>query len=174
MRRLRIGISSCLLGNPVRWDGGHRLDRILMEALGKYAEWVAVCPEVESGLSVPRPAMQLTGDPNAPRLVTIETGIDYTDRLKDWAVKKIFELKQLGICGFVFKSRSPSCGIKGIEIYSENGTATVYGQGIFARMLIDGIAHLPVEDEEGLHDHMMREGFIESAYSFCGIKKRPV
>jgi len=114
--KIKLGISSCLLGNKVRYDGGHKLDHFLADTLGAYVDWVSVCPEVESGLSVPREAMHLVGDPEAPRLATIRSGVDHTSRMRRWAIKKVTALAAEDLCGFVFKSRSPSSGMRGVKI----------------------------------------------------------
>src|SRR5512143_1734368 len=105
---IKLGISSCLLGENVRYDGGHKLDHYLRDTLGQFVEWVPVCPEVECGLPVPREAMRLVGDPDAPRLVTRKTGIDHTERMTKWAGRKLAQLERQNLCGFVFKARSPS------------------------------------------------------------------
>jgi uncharacterized protein YbbK (DUF523 family) len=115
--KIRLGISSCLLGEKVRYDGGHKLDHFLKEALGKYVEWVAVCPEVEYGLPVPREAMRLEDGLPAPRLVTTRTKIDHTKGMLKWAGEKARELEEKELCGFVFKSRSPSSGMQGVQVY---------------------------------------------------------
>lgn len=148
---MRLGISSCLLGKRVRYDGGHKLDRYLAETLGKYVEWVPICPEVEAGLGVPREAMGLVGDPDAPRLVTRETGIDYTIRMRKWARQYLRDLKGEDLCGFVLKSRSPSCGLP---------------DGIFASILVSTFPELPIEDDAGLVRAARRENFIERIFVF--------
>jgi uncharacterized protein YbbK (DUF523 family) len=106
--KIRLGVSTCLLGDKVRYDGGHRWDRFITDTLGKYVDFVPVCPEVECGLGVPREAMRLVGDPEAPRLVTIHTNVDYTHRLLTWARQRVRELERENLCGFIFKSDSPS------------------------------------------------------------------
>jgi uncharacterized protein YbgA (DUF1722 family)/uncharacterized protein YbbK (DUF523 family) len=166
MNKIKLGISSCLLGNPVRYDGGHKLDRFLTETLGKYVEWVPVCPEVESGLPVPREAMHLVGSPEDPRLVTIRSGVDQTARMKRWAKKKIGKLEDEKLCGFVFKSRSPSSGMRGVKIYNENGMPHATGSGIFAHAFMNRFPLLPVEDEGRLHDPALRENFIERIFVY--------
>jgi uncharacterized protein YbgA (DUF1722 family)/uncharacterized protein YbbK (DUF523 family) len=125
-----------------------------------------VCPEVESGLPVPREAMHLAGDPEAARLVTIKTGIDHTDRMLRWAEKKLAELDKQDLCGFVFKSRSPSSGMQGVKIYSESGTAVRKGSGIFAKAFIARFPLVPVEDEGRLQDPGIRENFIERVFTY--------
>ena len=157
---LRIGISSCLLGNKVRYDGGHKLDRFLRDTLGAYVQFVPVCPEVECGLGMPREAMRLVGDVQSPRLRTIRSGEDMTDRMLAWAVEKNAWLSQQRLCGFIFKSRSPSSGLQGVKVYSETGMPSKKGVGIFARAFTQRFPLLPVEDDERLHDPELRENFI--------------
>jgi uncharacterized protein YbgA (DUF1722 family)/uncharacterized protein YbbK (DUF523 family) len=166
MNKITLGISSCLLGNPVRYDGGHKLDHFLTDTLGRYVEWVPVCPEVESGLPVPREAMHLVGDPEAPRLVTVRSGVDHTARMRKWAKKKVAELETEDLCGFVFKSRSPSSGMRGVKIYTEAGIPNATGSGLFAKAFMDTFPLLPVEDEGRMHDPGLRENFIERAFVY--------
>ncbi|MBW1989082.1 MAG: DUF523 and DUF1722 domain-containing protein [Deltaproteobacteria bacterium] len=161
---IRLGISSCLLGNPVRYNGGHKLDRCLRDELGKYVDWVPVCPEVECGLGVPREAMHLTGDPAAPRLVTSRTGVDHTERMLSWASRRLDELEAEGLCGFVFKSRSPSSGMRGVKVYTKAGMPSKTGPGLFAGAFMERFPLLPVEDEDRLKDPILRENFIERIF----------
>ncbi len=164
--KIKLGISSCLLGQRVRYDGGHKLDHFLVDTLGKFVEWVAVCPEVESGLPVPREAMRLVGSPDAPRLVTIRTGADHTSRLARWSDRKLSELEEAGLCGFVFKSRSPSSGIRDVKIYTPAGVPSQKGAGIFGKAFIKRFPLLPAEDEGRLNDPVLRENFIERVFVF--------
>jgi len=166
MNKILLGISSCLLGNNVRYDGGHKLDHFLVDTLGQYVDWVPVCPEVESGLPVPREAMHLIGDPEDPRLVTIRTGVDHTARMKRWAKKRTTELEKEGLCGFVFKSRSPSSGMRGVKIYTDAGMPNTTGSGIFAHAFMKEFPLLPVEDEGRMHDPGLRENFIERVFVY--------
>lgn len=166
MKKIKLGISSCLLGNPVRYDGGHKLDHFLTDTLGAYVDWIPVCPEVECGLLVPREAMHLVGDAGAPRLVTIRTGVDHTRRMRQWAKKKVTALAAEDLCGFVFKSRSPSSGMRGVKIYSPEGMQISTGAGIFAKAFQDRFPLLPVEDEGRLHDPGLRENFIERVFVY--------
>ncbi len=166
MEKIKIGISSCLLGEKVRYDGGHKLDRYIVDTLGQYFEWVSVCPEVEYGLSVPREAMRLIGDPEAPHLVTIRTKIDHTDGMLKWAEKrlKLFEKEEL--CGFIFKSKSPSSGISGVKVYNNSGIPIKKGMGIFAKAFINRFPLIPVIDDGRLHDPLLRENFIERVFVY--------
>ena len=166
MEKIKLGISSCLLGEKVRYDGGHKLDHFLTDTLGAYVDWVPICPEVESGLPVPREAMHLMSDPEAPRLVTIRSGVDHTSRMRQWANKKINVLASENLCGFVFKSKSPSSGMRGVKIYSPEGGPVGTGSGIFAKAFQDRFPLLPVEDEGRLHDPALRENFIERVFTF--------
>ena len=120
---IRLGISSCLLGNDVRYDGSNSRDRFITDTLGQYVEYVPVCPEVECGMSVPREAMHLLGDPDHPRLVTVRTGKDYTDQMVSWATRRVAELKREDLCGFIFKKGSPSSGMVRVKVYNEKGMA---------------------------------------------------
>ena len=164
-KNIRLGISSCLLGENVRYDGGHNLDRFLTDTLGQYVEYVPVCPEVECGLSVPRESMHLEGDPDSPRLVTTRTKQDMTDRMVQWAKKRVVELEKEDLCGFIFKSNSPSSGMERIKVYDEKGMSVKKGVGIFARIFMDHFPLLPVEDEGRLHDPKLRENFIERIFT---------
>jgi uncharacterized protein YbgA (DUF1722 family)/uncharacterized protein YbbK (DUF523 family) len=165
MKKIKLGISTCLLGENVRYDEGHKLDRFLTDTLGQYVEYVPVCPEVECGLPVPREAMHLEGDPDSPRLMTLKTKQDMTERMVQWAVKRVVELEKEDLCGFIFKSESPSSGMERIKVYNEKGMPAKKGVGIFARIFMDYFPLLPVEDEGRLHDPNLRENFIERIFT---------
>jgi uncharacterized protein YbbK (DUF523 family) len=160
-----LGISACLLGEKVRYDSGHKWDRFLTDTLGKYVEFVPVCPEVECGLGVPREAMHLVGDPANPRLVTVRSGLDHTDRMLNWAQTRLVALEKEGLCGFVFKSGSPSSGMERVKVYGPSGSPAKNGVGLFARAFIEHFPLLPVEDEGRLHDLALRENFIEAIFT---------
>jgi uncharacterized protein YbbK (DUF523 family) len=166
MEKIKIGISSCLLGKNVRYDGGHKLDRYITDTLGKYFEWLSVCPEVEYGLSVPRESMRLVGDPEAPRLITGKTGIDHTEGMLKWTENKLREIEKEELCGFIFKSRSPSSGIAGVTVYTSAGMPSRKGSGIFAGAFMRHFPLIPVIDEGRLHDPALRENFIERIFIF--------
>jgi uncharacterized protein YbgA (DUF1722 family)/uncharacterized protein YbbK (DUF523 family) len=165
MEKIRLGISTCLLGENVRYDGGHKLDRFLTETLGQYVEYVPVCPEVECGLGTPREALRLVGNPEAPRLVTTHTKQDLTDRMTQWAQKRVDELEKEGLYGFIFKSDSPSSGMERVKVYSEQGMPVKKGIGMFARVFMGHFPLLPVEEEGRLHDPNLRENFIERIFT---------
>lgn len=162
--KIRLGVSSCLLGNNVRYDGGHQHDRFLTDTLGQYVEYVPVCPEVECGLSIPREAMRLVGDPADPRLVTRKSGIDYTDQMKSWAAERIKALAKEDLDGFVFKRMSPSSGMERVKVYSETGMPSNNGVGIFARAFMAQFPFLPAEEDGRLNDPVLRENFIQRIF----------
>lgn len=165
VEKIKLGISACLLGQKVRYDGGHKLDRFLRDTLGQYVEYVPVCPEVECGLPVPREPMHLEGDPDSPRLVTLRTKEDMTERMEGWARKRTAELGREGLCGFIFKSDSPSSGMERVKVYNEKGMPIKKGVGLFARIFMDAFPLLPVEEEGRLHDPEIRENFIERIFA---------
>ena len=165
MEKIRLGISTCLLGENVRYDGGHKLDRFLRDTLGRYVDYVPVCPEAECGMGIPREAMRLEGRPDAPRLVTRTSRIDKTDMMVSWANMRIAKLASEELCGFIFKSDSPSSGMERVKVYDEKGMPAKTGVGIFARMFMDAFPLLPVEEEGRLHDPQLRENFIERIFA---------
>jgi uncharacterized protein YbgA (DUF1722 family)/uncharacterized protein YbbK (DUF523 family) len=153
------------LGENVRYDGGHKRDRFIIETLGQFVEFVPVCPEVECGLGIPRESMHLEGNPESPRLVTTRTKIDHTERMVTWARTRVKELEAEDLCGFIFKSRSPSSGMERVKIYNEKGMATKNGVGMFAMIFMDNFPLLPVEEDGRLHDVRLRENFIERIFA---------
>ena len=158
--KIRLGISACLAGERVRYDGRDRLDRYLTETLGQYVDFVPVCPEVECGLGVPREGMRLVGDPATPRLVTINTGLDHTERMRTWAAQKVRDLEKERLCGFIFKSKSPSSGMERVKVYTPKAMAEKTGVGLFAGAFMQHFPLLPVEDDGRLHDPALRENFV--------------
>jgi uncharacterized protein YbbK (DUF523 family) len=158
--KIKMGISSCLLGNNVRYDGGNKLDSGLVEALGRFVLWVPVCPEAGSGLPAPREAMQLVSDGKRIRLLTVGTKRDLTDGLVRWSIEELKRLEQEGVGGFVFKARSPSCGVHDAPLVSPGGEALGGVPGLFAGAVIGRFPFLPVEDEERLRDPAARERFL--------------
>lgn len=160
-KTLRVGISACLLGEHVRFDGGHKLDAFLKDTFGPSVEWIPVCPEVECGLPIPREAMRLSGSAKAPRLVTVVKGIDHTDRMLQWTKSKLSALAAMDLAGFVFKSRSPSCGLREVPRYTASGRSGRKGRGLFASAFIQYVPAVPVEDDERLHDPRFIEKFKE-------------
>jgi len=165
MEKIRLGISSCLLGEPVRFDGGHKLDRYLVETLGRYVDWVPVCPEVEIGLPTPRDSLRLVDGAEGTRLVFAKTGEDMTDSMQDWAKKRVVQLEKEQLCGFVFKSKSPSSGMERVKLYDRNGIPKKTGVGLFAATFMEHFPLLPVEEDGRLHDPRLRENFIEAIFA---------
>ena len=163
--KIRIGISECLLGHEVRYDGGHKHDRFLTGTLGRYVEYLPVCPELEYGLGIPREALRLEGDPQSPRLVTTRTRVDHTDGMLAYARRRVKALEQENLCGFIFKSDSPSSGMERVKVYTENGIPVKKGAGIFAGVFIAHLPLIPVEEEGRLHDPGLRENFIERIFA---------
>ena len=164
-KSIRLGISACLLGQRVRYDGGHKFDPFLVNDLGRLVEWVPVCPEVEMGLPVPREPMRLTGDPAHPRLIG-ESGTDFTERMRAWAQDRVRQLADVGLHGFVFKSGSPSSGLLHVKVFDERGLPSQTGIGLFAREVMAHFPLMPVEQEDRLNDLSLRSNFIERVYAY--------
>jgi uncharacterized protein YbgA (DUF1722 family)/uncharacterized protein YbbK (DUF523 family) len=163
--KIKLGISACLMGEQVRWNGGHARDRYLTDILGQYVEYVPVCPEVECGMGVPRETLRLVGDPDNPNLVTSKTNLDHTHRMTEWARKRVEELGKENLCGFVFKKNSPSSGLYRVPVKNFKGMPQKTGQGIFARVFTEHFHLVPVEEEGRLHDSKLRETFIEQIFT---------
>jgi uncharacterized protein YbgA (DUF1722 family)/uncharacterized protein YbbK (DUF523 family) len=155
-----LGISSCLLGEAVRWDGGHRRNDFLAGTLAPYVEWVPVCPEVELGMGVPRPTVDLIGDAASPRMVETVSGRDWTEAMCRWAQRRIDALETLDLCGYVLKARSPSCGLVDVNVSGRPGQ-----RGLFAAALVERWPFLPLEDEGRLADPLVREIFLERVFA---------
>lgn len=161
---LRLGVSACLLGEAVRFDGGHAKDRYVVDTLGSCFELVRVCPEVEIGMGVPRPTMRLTAEGRGTRLVAPSSGEDFTDRMKAYADGKVRELAAIDLDGYVLKSGSPSCGLERIKVYRDGTRHRTDGTGLFASNLSKRWPALPLEDESRLGDPGLRENFIERVF----------
>jgi uncharacterized protein YbbK (DUF523 family) len=155
----RVGISRCLLGDDVRYDGGHKRAAELLDTLRGAVEWIPVCPEVEVGMGVPREPIQIVRDVAGIRLVGVTSGVEWTERMRSWARQRMAELDQLDLSGFVLKARSPSCGPRDVPMYS-GGRSVETGRGLFAGMLAELHPELPLEDEERLHDSVVRSDFL--------------
>ncbi|MEK6742465.1 MAG: DUF523 and DUF1722 domain-containing protein [Nitrospirota bacterium] len=166
MNKITLGISSCLLGNKVRYDGGHKLDPFLTETLGQHVEWIPVCPEAACGLGIPREIMALEGDPASPRIRTVWTGIDHTSRLQRWIKGELKVLADIDISGFVFKARSPSCGVRDAKVFDAKCRMKSIGSGLFAKAVMEAFPQLPVEDEGRMHDPVLRENFVERVFVY--------
>lgn len=164
--RIVLGVSSCLLGQKVRYDGGHKMNHYISDLLSNYFDFIPVCPEVECGLTTPREAMRLTGDPELPRLVTSKTGIDLTEQMENWCSQRIKDLEPLKIRGFIFKKNSPSSGLFRVKVYQTKGPPLTTGRGLFAQAMTRAFPLLPVEEEGRLVDTRLRENFIERVYAY--------
>jgi uncharacterized protein YbgA (DUF1722 family)/uncharacterized protein YbbK (DUF523 family) len=165
MAAITLGISTCLLGERVRWNGGHKLDRFLTDTFGQFVQYCPICPEAECGFGIPREPLRLVGDPHAPRLVTARTQPDHTERMLRWTRRRVRELEREDLSGFIVKGASPSCGLKGVKVYNEQGVPKASGAGLFVRVFMDHFPLLPVEDEGRLHDLSLRENFIERVFT---------
>ncbi|MBX3328202.1 MAG: DUF523 and DUF1722 domain-containing protein [Nitrospira sp.] len=163
---IRLGISRCLLGDEVRFDGGHKQDHFLTDVLGRYVEWVPVCPEVEAGLGIPREAMRLVGSPRYLRLMTITSKQDHTAAMETMIEERLDSLHKLDLSGFVFKRGSPSCGVERVRVYTPQGMPSHSGVGIFAKAFRDAFPLIPVEEEGRLCDSLLRENFIERVFCY--------
>jgi len=164
-RQIKVGVSSCLLGEKVRYDGGHKHDHYITDTLGRFFTFVPVCPEVGCGLPVPREAMRLQGDPENPRLVTVKTGIDLTGQMLEYCRRVVMELENEDLCGFIFKKNSPSSGLFRVKVYNK-GVPVRSGRGLFADAVVKHFPLLPVEEEGRLYDMDIRENFIERIFAF--------
>jgi len=169
--RIRMGVSACLLGQQVRYDGGHKHDRYITDILGEYLEFVPVCPEVEAGFPIPRETFRLVGDPENPRLVTSRSNLDHTERMLAWAEKRVRELEKEDLCGFIFKKDSPNSGLMRVKVYNDKGMAEKNGVGLFARAFTRHFPLVPVEEEGRLNDAKLRETFIEQIFTLKRWRK---
>jgi uncharacterized protein YbgA (DUF1722 family)/uncharacterized protein YbbK (DUF523 family) len=166
-----VGVSACLLGERVRWDGGHKADPFLIGMLGRYVQWVPVCPEVEVGLPVPRDTLRLVRRGDEVRLVMPRAGADHTDAMRAHAARTVRDLEARDLCGFVLKKDSPTCGMARVKVYPENGGSPARdGRGLFAEELIRGMPSLPIEEEGRLSDRGLRENFVERLFAYRRLK----
>ena len=163
--KINVGVSSCLLGEKVRYDGGHKRDYYITDTLGRFFRFVPVCPEVGCGMSIPREPMRLEGDPINPRLVTNRTSVDLTGQMLSYCREKVLELEKEDLCGFIFKKDSPSSGLFRVKVYNK-GIPAKTGRGIFAAAVASHFLFLPVEEEGRLYDMNIRENFIERIFAY--------
>jgi uncharacterized protein YbgA (DUF1722 family)/uncharacterized protein YbbK (DUF523 family) len=170
--RPRLGISACLLGDQVRFDGGHKRDPFLVEILSPHVCWVRVCPEVEVGMGTPRETLRLERrDDGGIRMVTTRTGIDHTAAMSAWARKRLTELEREPLSGYVLKKDSPSCGMERVKVFGVSGMPERTGRGIFADALLQRFPNLPVEEEGRLMDPRLRENFIERVFAYQRLRR---
>ena len=166
---IKIGVSACLLGEHVRYDGGHKHDRYIINALGENFKLVPACPEVGCGLPTPREMMRLEGDPTAPRLMTCHTRIDRTGQMLGFCQAKVRALENENISGFIFKERSPSCGLTSVPLHG-SGTSGLFTVGLFANAVVRSFQSMPVEEAERLKNPLVLENFIESVFQYSRIR----
>jgi uncharacterized protein YbgA (DUF1722 family)/uncharacterized protein YbbK (DUF523 family) len=178
VNRIRIGVSACLLGERVRFDGQHKRNAFLVDELGPVIEWVRVCPEIEVGMGVPREAVRLVAHPNGPRMVALKSGADWTARMNRLAYARARALADEDLSGFVLKSKSPSCGMERVKIYPDAETAgpskapmSARGSGLFAAALARRLPNLPMEEEGRLEDARLRDGFIERVFAYNALQE---
>ena len=164
--KIRVGISSCLLGEEVRYNGGHKHSTLCTRDLARYFDFVSVCPEVSIGLGIPRKPIRLVGDPADPDVVGVDDpGMNVTDRLKAFARDKVSELDNL--CGYIFIKGSPSCGLFRVKVYNDKGfPQQEMGRGVYAKMVTDTYPLLPVEEAGRLQDAVLRENFITRVFAY--------
>jgi uncharacterized protein YbgA (DUF1722 family)/uncharacterized protein YbbK (DUF523 family) len=161
---IRVGVSSCLLGRKVRFDGGHKRDRYLTDVIGDWVDWVSVCPEVEIGLGTPRPTIRLEGTADNPRLVEPKSGEDLTVKMREYSERRVAELRTDDLDGYVLKRASPSCGMERVRVWNDSGMPDKSGVGTYAEVLLERWPNLPVEEEGRLNDPVLRENFVERIF----------
>jgi uncharacterized protein YbgA (DUF1722 family)/uncharacterized protein YbbK (DUF523 family) len=164
--RIPIGISSCLLGEEVRFDGGHKRNRFVTDVLGDYATWVKSCPEIGAGMGVPRESIRLVRAGDGVRLLGNRSENDYTDAIASYTEKRVEQLGSMRLRGYILKKGSPSCGMERVRLYDGNGVPARDGVGVFARQLMDHFPNLPVEEEGRLNDPRIRENFITRLFTY--------
>jgi uncharacterized protein YbgA (DUF1722 family)/uncharacterized protein YbbK (DUF523 family) len=167
---IRVGISTCLLGQEVRWDGGHKRQPFLTEVLAPYFEWVPVCPEVEIGMSIPREPVQLVRDQGELRMLGTRSRRDWTEPMREFSARRVRALERLDLCGYVLKKDSPSCGMERVKVRDAKGMPKRDGRGLFAEALLRENPVLPVEEEGRLEDPVLRENWIERVFAYRRLR----
>lgn len=162
---VKIGVSACLLGEQVRYDGGHKLNSRVTDLLGHYFCLVPLCPEVECGMPVPREAMRLEGNPANPRLIGISSRCDFTDLMLGYSAAKVRKMDENGLCGFIFKERSPSCGLRMVPLHRD-GAPELFTAGLFCNEVAKHLPKMPLMDSELLNDPGIRGSFVEHAFLY--------
>jgi uncharacterized protein YbgA (DUF1722 family)/uncharacterized protein YbbK (DUF523 family) len=171
MPSVRIGVSSCLLGQKVRFDGGHKRDAFLVETFGPFVEWVPVCPEVEIGMGTPREAIHLVRRGSDLSLVGVRSATDHTSSMRAWASRRVERLAGEDLDGYILKKDSPSCGMERVKVHHPNGAPARNGRGLFAQVLMDRLPLLPVEEEGRLSDPALRENFVERVFAHGRLRQ---
>lgn len=168
--RIRVGVSSCLLGEEVRFDSAHKHDRFVTDVLGAHFEFVSVCPEVEVGMGIPREPVRLVRAEDGLRMLGVKSATDHTDAMQRYARRRVAALEALGICGYILKKGSPSCGMERVRTYTTGGMPAPSDRGLFAAALMDAMPELPVEEEGRLNDPALRENFIERVFAWARVR----
>lgn len=168
---LRIGVSACLLGREVRFDGGHKRDRYLTDQFGAFVQFVPVCPEVEVGMGIPRESVRLVRRDGAMRMIAERSGVDHTEAMQRWCASRVAQLTAMDLSGYVLKANSPSCGMERVRVYTPGGMPERKGQGMFAEALMAQLVDLPVEEEGRLNDPRLRENFVERVFAFQRLRR---
>ncbi|MBD3169686.1 MAG: DUF1722 domain-containing protein [candidate division Zixibacteria bacterium] len=163
---IRIGISACVMGEKVRFDGQHKRDRYVMDVLGQYFSFIPVCPEVEVGMGVPRESVRLVGTPEDARMIAGKSGKDWTDKMKRFITKRLRQLEDYKMSGYILKKDSPSCGMERVKVYTDKGMPSKQGRGFWGGGLVDHFPLLPVEEEGRMNDHKLRENFIVRVFAY--------
>ncbi|MCX2792565.1 YbgA family protein [Vibrio sp. Sgm 5] len=161
---IKVGISSCVLGERVRFDSGHKISNFVTKELDGYFSFVPVCPEVGVGMSVPRPTIRLVS--NEERIALVETknpDNDHTDNMLTYSENKVNELQSEQLCGYIVCAKSPTCGMERVKVYSKNNAAKE-GIGLYTRTLMEKMPWLPVEEDGRLNDPVLKENFITRIY----------
>jgi uncharacterized protein YbgA (DUF1722 family)/uncharacterized protein YbbK (DUF523 family) len=168
---IRLGISTCLLGEKVRFDAGHKKDRYLTDVLGAYFEWVPVCPELEVGMGVPREPVRLVGTPAMAQMVGVTSGKDWTAAMGTYSTARVEALRNLRLSGYILKSDSPSCGMERVKVFAKSGIPAKTGRGLYAKALLEAYPLLPAEEEGRLNDPGLRENFIVRVFSYHRLQQ---
>jgi uncharacterized protein YbgA (DUF1722 family)/uncharacterized protein YbbK (DUF523 family) len=168
---IRVGLSACLRGDEVRFNGGHSRQRYLTDTLGQFFEFVTACPEVEAGMGVPRPTVRLVAMGDKIRVIDPKNDIDWTAAMEDHAVGRVSMVDDYQLSGFILKSKSPSCGVSRVKVFAENGMPTYNGRGVFTTELLRRYPRLPVEEEGRLNDPSLRENFVERVFAYYRLRQ---
>lgn len=165
-KKIRVGVSTCLLGQEVRFDGGHKRDRYIVEILGDFFTWHPVCPEVEVGMGTPRESVQLVRSEYGPRMIAPRSGHDWTEQMNKYSEERVEELKSARLRGYILKKDSPTCGMERVKLYDENGVPSKTAVGLFADPLMRILPNLPIEEEGRLQDPKIRESFVTRIFTY--------
>jgi len=168
---IRVGVSACLLGREVRFDGGHKRDRYLTDEFGAFVEFVPVCPEVELGMGIPRESVRLVETESGLRMIAERSGTDHTEAMQRWCRQRVEQLERMDLCGYVLKRGSPSCGMERVRVYTRGGMPERRGRGLFADALLGRLSDLPVEEEGRLNDPVLRENFVERVFAYQRLRQ---